>query len=79
MQDIRQTSHRGAYDVRNQEVESMTVRELRRFALEKNLVYSFAEEMDEIERNFWKQLSVNPPIYGADSAGTLFDEDCTVN
>ncbi|GAV03783.1 hypothetical protein RvY_14163 [Ramazzottius varieornatus] len=77
-QDVRQTSNRGAYDVRNQEVESMTVRELRRHALDKNLVYSFAEEMDEIERNFWKQLSINPPIYGADSSGTLFDEDCTV-
>jgi [histone H3]-trimethyl-L-lysine9/36 demethylase len=79
LQNVRQTPNRGAYEVRNTEEDSMTVGQLRRFALDKNMVYSFAEEMEEIERNFWKQLTINPPIYGADSCGTLFDEDVQVN
>ncbi|XP_055330868.1 probable lysine-specific demethylase 4A [Paramacrobiotus metropolitanus] len=74
-QCVKQTSTRGAYEVRNTERPSMTVGELRKHALEKNLVYAFAEEMDDIERNFWKQLTINPPVYGADTSGSLFDED----
>ncbi|OQV21745.1 Lysine-specific demethylase 4C [Hypsibius exemplaris] len=76
-QSVKLSPHRGAYDVRNTERTGITVGELRRFAEENNMVYSFAEEMEEIERNFWKQLTMNPPLYGADSSGTLFDKDVT--
>lgn len=28
---------------------------------------------DELERKFWKNLTFNPPLYGADVSGTLYD------
>lgn len=30
----------------------------------------------ELERRFWSSTLSNPPLYGADSPGTLFDEKC---
>ncbi|XP_005815247.1 lysine-specific demethylase 4A isoform X1 [Xiphophorus maculatus] len=32
-------------------------------------------DFDELERKFWKNLTFNPPLYGADVSGTLFDPD----
>ncbi|MEQ2182313.1 Lysine-specific demethylase 4A [Goodea atripinnis] len=32
-------------------------------------------DFDELERKFWKNLTFNPPLYGADVSGTLFDSD----
>jgi len=33
------------------------------------------EDVDEMERKYWKNVAFNPPIYGADISGTLFDSD----
>ena len=33
------------------------------------------DSIDELERKYWKNVSFNPPIYGADISGTLFDSD----
>lgn len=30
-------------------------------------------DVDELERKFWKNLTFNPPLYGADVSGTLYD------
>lgn len=30
-------------------------------------------DSDELERKFWKNLTFNPPLYGADVSGTLYD------
>lgn len=30
-------------------------------------------DFDELERKFWKNLTFNPPLYGADVSGTLYD------
>lgn len=30
-------------------------------------------DFDELERKFWKDLTFNPPLYGADVSGTLYD------
>jgi len=31
--------------------------------------------MDDLERKYWKNLTFNSPVYGADISGTLFDKD----
>ena len=31
--------------------------------------------IDELERKFWKNITFNPPIYGADVPGTIYDKD----
>ena len=33
------------------------------------------ESIDDLERKYWKNVAFNPPIYGADISGTLFDSD----
>lgn len=33
------------------------------------------DSIDDLERKYWKNVSFNPPIYGADITGTLFDVD----
>lgn len=30
-------------------------------------------DFEELERKFWKNLTFNPPLYGADVSGTLYD------
>lgn len=30
-------------------------------------------DFDQLERKFWKNLTFNPPLYGADVSGTLYD------
>jgi len=35
----------------------------------------FYESIDDLERKYWKNVAFNPPIYGADISGTLFDSD----
>lgn len=32
-------------------------------------------DFDELERKYWKNITYNPPIYGADVSGTLTDPD----
>ncbi|CAB1324049.1 unnamed protein product, partial [Coregonus sp. 'balchen'] len=34
-------------------------------------------DFEELERKFWKNLTFNPPLYGADINGTLYDPDVT--
>lgn len=31
-------------------------------------------EFEDLERKYWKNLTFNPPIYGADVNGTLYDK-----
>eukprot|EP00887_Chlorella_sp_A99_P000860 scaffold5.g860.t1 len=33
-------------------------------------------DVDTLERKFWKNVVLNPPLYGADVPGSLFDERC---
>ena len=33
---------------------------------------------EELERHFWRNVTLNPPLYGADVPGSLFDVQCKV-
>ena len=35
--------------------------------------YTEGHEIEKVEEKYWRSLSFNPPIYGADVKGTLFD------
>lgn len=35
-------------------------------------------DIDELERKYWKNITFNPVIYGADIAHTLFDADLKI-
>uniref|UniRef100_A0A6G1S6U7 [histone H3]-trimethyl-L-lysine(9) demethylase n=1 Tax=Aceria tosichella TaxID=561515 RepID=A0A6G1S6U7_9ACAR len=54
--------------------KKMSVRNFKRLSEEKHPtpVYEDAANLDRI---FWKNVFTNPSIYGADVAGTLFDDD----
>lgn len=32
-------------------------------------------DIEELERKYWKNVTFNPPIYGADVSGSLYDDD----
>lgn len=34
-------------------------------------------DLESLERKFWKNVTLNPPLYGADVPGSLFDADTT--
>ena len=37
-----------------------------------------SENPQDLERRFWRSLSLRPPLYGADVEGSLFDDDLQV-
>ena len=36
------------------------------------------EDYEDLERKYWKNITFNQPIYGADISGTLYDKDQTI-
>jgi hypothetical protein len=39
---------------------------------------SIADDADELERKYWKNLTFNSPLYGADLSGTITDPSTDV-
>lgn len=74
------TGRQGAYQVLNVEQKPKTVREFRALANTKQYAppADCADNPEELERKYWKNLGLNPPIYGADIPGTLTDADQSV-
>ena len=33
------------------------------------------EDYEDLERKYWKNITFNQPIYGADVSGSLYDKD----
>ncbi|KAG7228899.1 hypothetical protein INR49_008677 [Caranx melampygus] len=71
------TGQSGLFTQYNIQKKPMTVHEFRKTSnLDKFCNPRYAD-FDELERKFWKNLTFNPPLYGADVSGTLYDPDVT--
>ena len=69
---------RSSFQMMNEVQEAMSVKELEKLSQQNK--YKAPENVmsiEELEAKFWKQLMFNPPIYGSDENGTLFDESQT--
>ncbi|XP_047669378.1 lysine-specific demethylase 4A isoform X2 [Tachysurus fulvidraco] len=65
----------GLFTQYNIQKKPMTVREFRKIANTERFCTPRHVDFDELERKYWKNLTFNPPLYGADVNGTLYDPD----
>uniref|UniRef100_A0A8C7GNE8 [histone H3]-trimethyl-L-lysine(9) demethylase n=1 Tax=Oncorhynchus kisutch TaxID=8019 RepID=A0A8C7GNE8_ONCKI len=71
------TGQSGLFTQYNIQKKPMTVQEFRKTANTDKFCNPRYVDFDELERKFWKNLTFNPPLYGADVNGTLYDPDVT--
>uniref|UniRef100_A0A4W6FAF0 [histone H3]-trimethyl-L-lysine(9) demethylase n=1 Tax=Lates calcarifer TaxID=8187 RepID=A0A4W6FAF0_LATCA len=69
------TGQSGLFTQYNIQKKSMTVREFRRIANSDKFCSPHYDDFEELERKYWKNVTFNPPIYGADVNGTLYDPE----
>uniref|UniRef100_A0A3Q3G9G4 [histone H3]-trimethyl-L-lysine(9) demethylase n=1 Tax=Kryptolebias marmoratus TaxID=37003 RepID=A0A3Q3G9G4_KRYMA len=69
------TGQSGLFTQYNIQKKSMTVREFRRIANSDKFCSPHYDDFEELERKYWKNVTFNPPIYGADVNGSLYDPD----
>ncbi|XP_043097420.1 lysine-specific demethylase 4A isoform X2 [Puntigrus tetrazona] len=71
------TGKSGLFTQYNIQKKPMSVREFRKTANTDKFCNPRYADFDELERKYWKNLTFNPPLYGADVSGTLYDPDVT--
>ncbi|XP_047442518.1 lysine-specific demethylase 4A [Mugil cephalus] len=71
------TGQSGLFTQYNIQKKPMTVHEFRKTSNMDKYCSPRYVDFDELERKFWKNLTFNPPLYGADVSGTLYDQDVT--
>uniref|UniRef100_A0AAY4BA72 [histone H3]-trimethyl-L-lysine(9) demethylase n=1 Tax=Denticeps clupeoides TaxID=299321 RepID=A0AAY4BA72_9TELE len=71
------TGQSGLFTQYNIQKKPMTVREFRRIANTDRFCNPRYVDFDELERKYWKNLTFNPPLYGADISGSLYDPNVT--
>ncbi|KAM7012964.1 lysine-specific demethylase 4A isoform 2-T2 [Tautogolabrus adspersus] len=71
------TGQSGLFTQYNIQKKPMTVHEFRKTSNTDKFCHPRYVDFDELERKFWKNLTFNPPLYGADVNGTLYDPDVT--
>ncbi|XP_056270042.1 lysine-specific demethylase 4A isoform X2 [Pseudoliparis swirei] len=71
------TGQSGLFTQYNIQKKPMTVHEFRKTSNMDKFRNPKYADFDELERKFWKNLTFNPPLYGADVSGTLYDPDVT--
>ncbi|CAG5896917.1 lysine-specific demethylase 4A isoform 2-T2 [Menidia menidia] len=69
------TGQSGLFTQYNIQKRAMTVREFRKIANSDKFCSPHYDDFEELERKYWKNVTFNPPIYGADVNGTLYDPD----
>uniref|UniRef100_A0A668AHR8 [histone H3]-trimethyl-L-lysine(9) demethylase n=1 Tax=Myripristis murdjan TaxID=586833 RepID=A0A668AHR8_9TELE len=67
------TGQSGLFTQYNIQKKPMTVREFRKTSNMDKFCNPRYVDFEELERKFWKNLTFNPPLYGADVSGTLYD------
>ncbi|XP_030630394.1 lysine-specific demethylase 4A [Chanos chanos] len=71
------TGQSGLFTQYNIQKKAMTVKEFRKTANSDRYCSPRYDDFEELERKYWKNVTFNPPIYGADVNGTLYDPDVT--
>ncbi|KAM9844885.1 lysine-specific demethylase 4A isoform 2-T2 [Aulostomus maculatus] len=69
------TGQSGLFTQYNIQKKSMPVKEFRRIANSDKFCSPHYDDFEELERKYWKNVTFNPPIYGADVNGTLYDPE----
>ncbi|XP_061894365.1 lysine-specific demethylase 4A isoform X3 [Entelurus aequoreus] len=67
------TGQSGLFTQYNIQKKPMTVSEFRKASNMDKFCNPQYVDVDELERKFWKNLTFNPPLYGADVSGSLYD------
>ncbi|XP_067137574.1 lysine-specific demethylase 4A-like isoform X2 [Centruroides vittatus] len=69
------TGRQGMYQQYNIQKKAMTVQEFKKLAESERYATPPHFDYDDLERKYWKNITYNSPIYGADISGSLYDED----
>ncbi|KAJ8270923.1 hypothetical protein GJAV_G00120800 [Gymnothorax javanicus] len=69
------TGQSGLFTQYNIQKKPMTVREFRKTANSDKFCSPRYVDFEELERKYWKNLTFNAPIYGADVNGSLYDPE----
>ncbi|XP_063795426.1 lysine-specific demethylase 4A [Pseudophryne corroboree] len=68
------TGQSGLFTQYNIQKKPMTVKEFRRIANNDKYCTPRYTDFEDLERKYWKNLTFNAPIYGADVNGSLYDK-----
>lgn len=69
------TGQSGLFTQYNIQKKPMTVKEFRRIANSDKFCTPRYADFEDLERKYWKNLTFNAPIYGADVNGSLYDKN----
>lgn len=68
------TGSQGLYQQLNIQQKSMTVKEFQALAESNKFKTPNHFDYEDLERKYWKNITYNSPIYGADVSGSLYDD-----
>ncbi|XP_054764398.2 lysine-specific demethylase 4A-like isoform X1 [Lytechinus pictus] len=66
--------HQGLYTQYNIQKKAMTVKEFAKLANSAKYQTPPHFGYEDLERKYWKNITYNPPIYGADISGSVYDK-----
>ncbi|CAL1299583.1 unnamed protein product [Larinioides sclopetarius] len=69
------TGSQGLYQQLNIQMKAMTVKEFEQLANSTRYTTPMHFDYEDLERKYWKNITFNSPIYGADVSGSLYDDD----
>ena len=68
----------GVYQMYNIQKKPTNLKSFQKLASSDKYKSPKTQEIDELERKYWKNVTFNQVIYGADVSGTLFDSDVNI-
>jgi jumonji domain-containing protein 2 len=71
------TGQQGSYQMYNIQKKTLTFPQFKEMANSDRYKPPKAKDYEELERKYWKNVTFNQPIYGADIPGSLYDPDIT--
>ncbi|XP_071953991.1 lysine-specific demethylase 4A-like [Antedon mediterranea] len=69
------TGQQGLYTQYNIQKKPIHLRDYKRMAESRKYTTPIHEDYEDLERKYWKNVSFNPPIYGADISGSIYDPE----